>query len=60
MKKIKITQVKSLIDRSFKQKRTMSALGIKRINQQVIKEATPQVVGMIDKIKHLVEIEEVK
>ncbi len=60
MKKIKIKQVKSLIDRNYKQKRTMRALGLKKINNQVVLEATPQIKGMVDKVKHLVEVEEVK
>lgn len=58
MKKIKITQVKSLIDRSKKQKDTAKALGLRKINHSVVKEASPQVLGMVEKIKHLVEVEE--
>ncbi len=58
--KIKITQTKSVIDRTKRQKGTMEALGLRRINQSVIKEATPQIVGMVAKVKHLVSIEEVK
>jgi large subunit ribosomal protein L30 len=60
MKKIKITQVKSLIDRSKKQKDTAKALGLRKINHSVVKEATPQIEGMVAKIAHLVEVEEVK
>ena len=56
--KLKVTQVKSVIDRSKKQKDTMVALGLKKINQVVVKEATPQIVGMLAKVKHLVNIEE--
>jgi len=58
MRKLKVTQVKSVIDRSKKQKDTMYALGLKKMNQTVVKEATPQIVGMLGKVKHLVNIEE--
>lgn len=58
MRKLKVTQVKSVIDRSKRQKDTMVALGLRKINQSVVKEATPQIVGMLTKIKHLVNIEE--
>jgi len=60
MGKIKITQVKSAIKRPFKQKRTLIALGIKKLNQTVELEATPQILGMVSKISHLLKIEEVK
>lgn len=56
--KLKVTQVKSVIDRSKKQKDTMYALGLRKMNQVVVKDASPQVVGMLDKVKHLVNIEE--
>jgi len=59
MAKIKITQVKSVIDRPKRQKDTMKALGIKKIRQSVIHEATPQILGMVKKVTHLVEVEEV-
>ena len=58
MRKLKVTQVKSVIDRSKRQKDTMIALGLKKMNQSVVKEATPQIVGMLSKVKHLVNIEE--
>ncbi len=58
MRKLKVTQVKSVIDRSKKQKDTMIALGLKKMNQTVVKEVTPQIVGMLTKVKHLVNIEE--
>jgi len=57
--RLKVTQVKSVIDRSKKQKDTMTALGLRKMNQTVVKEATPQIVGMLTKVKHLVNIEEV-
>ncbi|GAB5553970.1 MAG: 50S ribosomal protein L30 [Saprospiraceae bacterium] len=60
MQKIKITQVKSLIDRSKKQKDTAKALGLRRMNHSVVKEATPQILGMVAKVQHLVTVEEVK
>ncbi len=60
MKKYKITQVRSVIDCPERQKRTVRALGLKKIRQEVIKTATPQVEGMINKVKHLVTVEEVK
>ena len=58
MAKVKITQVKSLIDRPKRQKDTIKALGLKRMHQTVIHEATPQVMGMVAKVSHLVEVEE--
>ena len=60
MAKIKITQKKSTINRLENQKKTMIALGLKRPNRFVIKEDTPQIRGMINVVKHLVEVEEVK
>jgi len=58
MKKIKITQVKSVIDRSERQKRTMVALGLNKMNAKVEVEATPQILGMVNKVSHLVTVEE--
>ena len=58
MKKIKITHIKSVIDRSERQKKTMIALGLKKMNATVEVEATPQIQGMITKVKHLVKVEE--
>lgn len=58
MAKIKVTQVKSVIDRPHRQKATMTALGIRRMNQTVEHEATPQILGMIEKVKHLVTVEQ--
>ncbi|MFA5419918.1 MAG: 50S ribosomal protein L30 [Bacteroidales bacterium] len=59
MKKLKIRQIKSGIGRPARQKRTLVALGIKHMMHQVEVEATPQVLGMVDKVKHLLEVEEV-
>ncbi len=59
MKKIKITQVKSTIKRSQKQKDTITCLGLGKINKSVVHEATPQIEGMVNKVSHLVTVEEV-
>lgn len=58
MAKIKVTQVKSIIDKTQKQKDTIKALGLKRINHSVEHEATPQIMGMVAKVKHIVAVEE--
>lgn len=58
MGKVKITQVKSTIDRSKRQKDTMKALGLRKINHSVVHEVTPQIEGMIKKINHLIKVEE--
>ena len=58
MGKVKIKQVKSSIDRSKKQKDTLIALGLRGINKTVEKEVTPQIQGMINKVSHLVTIEQ--
>jgi len=60
MSKIKITQVRSAINRPKRQKLTLLALGIKKMNQTREIEASPQVLGMIDKVKHLLKVEEIK
>lgn len=57
MAKIKITQVKSVIDRSERQKRTMKALGLSKMNQSVEVEANAAIIGMVRKVNHLVAIE---
>jgi len=59
MKKIKVTQVRSGIGRPMRQKRTLEALGLKRIRHTVEHDATPQIIGMVNKVKHLVNVEEV-
>ena len=56
--KIKITQVKSVIDRPERQKRTIVALGLRKINASVEVEATPQILGMVTKVNHLIKVEE--
>ncbi len=60
MSKIRITKVKSIIDRSKRQRLNMEALGLKKINSSVVKEATPQIMGMVKKVSHLVRVEEVQ
>ena len=59
MKKIKITQVKSGIDRSERQKQTLVALGLKKMHASKEVEATPQILGMVNKVSHLVKVEEI-
>jgi large subunit ribosomal protein L30 len=58
MGKVVITQVKSAIGKPKRQKLTIEALGIKKLNNPIEKEATPQVIGMINKVKHLLKVEE--
>ncbi len=58
MGKIKITLVKSTIDRPKDQKETVRALGIRKVYHSVEKEASPSVMGMINKVSHLLKIEE--
>ena len=53
---IKITQVKSGIDRSERQKQTLIALGLKKLNAVKEVEATPQILGMVKKVQHLVSV----
>ena len=57
--RVKITQVKSVIDRSKRQKDTIRALGLRKINHSVIHEVNPQITGMIAKVSHLVKVESV-
>ncbi|NOX90494.1 MAG: 50S ribosomal protein L30 [Calditrichaeota bacterium] len=57
-KKIKITQVRSVIGRPENQRLTIKALGLKRINHSVEHTATPQIKGMVNKVRHLVKVEE--
>ena len=57
MSKIKITQIKSGIDRPERQKRNLIALGLNKLRKTVEVEGTPQVLGMVEKVKHLVTVE---
>jgi large subunit ribosomal protein L30 len=56
--KVMITQVRSAIKRPQDQVRTIEALGLGKINRSVEKEMTPQIAGMINKVKHLIEVKE--
>ena len=58
MSKLKIKLVKSGIDRPERQKRTLAALGLNKMHRTVVKEKTPQIEGMINTVKHLVEVKE--
>ena len=59
MAKIKITQIKSVIDRSERQKRTVEALGLRKINHSVEVEANAAIIGMVRKVNHLVAVENI-
>jgi large subunit ribosomal protein L30 len=60
MAKIRITQVKSKNGKPERQKRTLEALGIRKLNHSVEHEATPQILGMVVKIRHLVKVENIE
>lgn len=60
MGKIKVTLVKSAIKKPVRQKRTLEALGLRKLHKTIEVEATPQILGMVQKVLHLVEVEEVK
>jgi large subunit ribosomal protein L30 len=57
MSKIRITQKRSVIKRPSRQVRTMEALGLKKINSMGEHEATPQIIGMVNKVRHLITVE---
>ena len=59
MGKIKVTQVKSAIKKPVRQKKTLEALGLRKLHQTIEVEATPQIRGMVAKVLHLVTVEEV-
>jgi large subunit ribosomal protein L30 len=58
--RIRITQIRSVINRPSNQKRTIKALGLQRMHHSVIHNTTPQILGMVNKVRHLVNVEEVK
>jgi large subunit ribosomal protein L30 len=60
MTRLKVTQVRSMIDRPKRQKATVRALGLRRIRHTVVKEDRPEIRGMIAKVRHLVSVEEVE
>jgi large subunit ribosomal protein L30 len=59
MAKVTITQIKSIIDRPSKQKLTMKALGLGKINRSVTVELTPQIAGMVNRVHNLVEVKDI-
>ena len=59
-KKVRLTYIKSSIGYSRRQKRTIRALGLKRLGDTVEHEDTPVVRGMVDKVRHLVQVEEIQ
>ena len=59
MAKIRITQTKSKNGKPERQKRTLEALGIRKLNHSVVHEATPQILGMVTKVNHLVAVENI-
>lgn len=59
MAKIRVTQVRSKIGRPERQKKTLIALGLKKMNQSVEHEASPQILGMVKAIQHLLKVEEI-
>jgi large subunit ribosomal protein L30 len=59
MARLKVTQVRSVIDRPKDQKATVRALGLHRVNHTVVKDDRPEIRGMLAKVAHLVRVEEV-
>jgi large subunit ribosomal protein L30 len=59
MKILRIKQVKSMIGRPARQKRTLEALGLRKINHEREVQATPEILGMIEVVKHLITVEEI-
>lgn len=59
MAKIRIKQIKSKIGSTERQKLTLQALGLRKVSATVEVEATPQIKGMVEKVRHLVEVEEI-
>ncbi len=57
--KVRVTQIKSGIGKTLRQKQTLASLGLKKINQAKEHELTPQIQGMIDKVNHLIKVEEI-
>jgi large subunit ribosomal protein L30 len=58
-KRLRVTQVRSVINRPKDQKSTVRRLGLHRINDTVVKDDRPEIRGMIEKVRHLVEVQEV-
>ena len=59
MAKVKITQIRSTIDRKEPQKRTIKALGLGKLHRSVVHNDTPQIRGMINAVSHLIKVEEI-
>ncbi|GAB4450603.1 MAG: 50S ribosomal protein L30 [Bacteroidia bacterium] len=59
MAKVKITLVKSTIKKAGNQKKTVAALGLRKLNQSVVKELNPAIQGMINTVKHLIRVENI-
>ena len=59
MAQVKVTQTRSLIGLPEYQRATVKELGLKKTNSQVVKEVTPQIQGMLHKVRHLVTVEEI-
>ncbi len=59
MKKLRISQVRSAINRPKRQKQTLEALGLRKLHRTKEVEATPAILGMIEKVKHLLKVEEI-
>ncbi len=59
MEKIKVTQIKSTIGQTQRQKKTIEALGLKKINHTVEHQATPAILGMLKKVNHLIDIKKI-
>ena len=60
MKKIKVTLIKSLAGKKERHRRTIRALGLKKMHSSVIKEDNPQIRGMIDRVSYMVKVNDVK
>ena len=60
MAKLKVTQVRGLPGKNKRQKATVKALGLKRVRDSVVQEDRPEIRGMIEKVRHLVDVEEVQ
>ena len=60
MSRIRLTQIRSTIKRPARQVKTMEALGLKKINSSVEHNVTPQIVGMVERVRHLLKVEELE
>ena len=60
MSRIRLTQIRSTIKRPARQVKTMEALGLRKINSSVEHNATPQIMGMVERVRHLLKVEELE